>query len=198
MNNIFGLTCSKRTSFLFVKLRFCLEVNNIKQDQLINERIYFKEVQVIDDEGNKLGKMFTQDAIDLAKNKHLDLVLVSSNVENPVAKLMNYGKYKFEQTKREKESKKKQKTFEMKELRLTPNIEEHDFNFKIKNAIRFLNAGNKVKVTVRFRGRELNYIKLGEQVLDKFIEALSETAIAEKKPLLEGKNMFIILVPNNK
>ena len=171
-------------------------MNDIKQDLLINEQIRFKEVQVIDDEGNKLDKMPIQDAMNLATDKNLDLVLVSSNPTNPVCKLMNYGKYKFEQAKREKESKKKQKTFELKEIRVTPNIEEHDFNFKVKNAKKFLNEGNKVKITVRFRGRELNYVKLGEQVLDKFTEELSEVAILEKKPLLEGKNMFIILAPN--
>ena len=165
---------------------------------LINEQIRFKEVQVIDDEGNKLDKMSINDAMNLAMDKNLDLVLVSSNPSNPVCKLMNYGKYKFEQAKREKESKKKQKTFELKELRVTPNIEEHDFNFKVKNAKKFLADGNKVKITVRFRGRELNYVKLGEQVLNKFAEELSEESTLEKKPLLEGKNMFIILAPNNK
>ena len=138
------------------------------------------------------------DAMNLAADKNLDLVLVSSNPENPVCKLMDYGKYKFEQAKREKESKKKQKTFELKELRVTPNIEEHDFNFKVKNAKKFLSDGNKVKITVRFRGRELNYVKLGEQVLNKFAERLNEVAAIEKKPILEGKNMFIILAPNNK
>lgn len=177
---------------------FKLEVNNIKQDNPINEQIRFREVNVIDDEGNKLGKMSTQEAINLAMDKGLDLVLVSSNPENPVCKFMNYGKYKFEQAKREKESKKKQKTFELKELRVTPNIEEHDFNFKVKNAKKFIEDGNKVKITVRFRGRELNYVKLGEQVLNNFSEALSEVATLEKKPLLEGKNMFIILAPLNK
>lgn len=142
--------------------------------------------------------MPTREAIDIAMNKDLDLVLVSSNPENPVCKLMDYGKYKFEQSKREKESKKKQKTFELKEIRVTPNIEEHDFNFKIKNARKFIEDGNKVKITVRFRGRELNYVKLGEQVLNKFAEELAEISTLEKKPLLEGKNMFIILAPNNK
>ncbi len=138
-----------------------------------------------------------RDAINFAMDKNMDLVLVSSNPNNPVCKLMDYGKYKFEQAKKEKESKKKQKTFELKELRVTPNIEEHDFNFKVKNAKKFLNDGNKVKITVRFRGRELNYVKLGEQVLNKFSEELSEVSVLEKKPLLEGKNMFIILAPNN-
>lgn len=106
---------------------------------------------------------------------------------------MNYGKYKFEQAKKEKEARKKQKTFEVKEIRITPNIEQHDFEFKAKNAKKFIEDGNKVKITVRFRGRELNYVKLGEAVLNDFIENLSDVAAPEKKPILEGKNMFIIL-----
>lgn len=170
-------------------------MKDIKQDQLINEQIKFREVQVIDESGEKLGKMQIDQALEIASEKNLDLVLVSSNPENPVCKIMNYGKHKFEQAKREKESKKKQKSLEIKELRVTPNIETHDFNFKAKNAKKFLSEGNKVKITVRFRGREVNYVKMGEEVLNNFIEELSEFATVEKKPFLEGKNMFIILAP---
>lgn len=133
------------------------------------------------------------EALDKAADEKLDLVLVSPNVEPPVCKLMNYGKYKFEQAKKEKESKKNQKVLETKEIRITPNIEKHDFEFKAKNARKFLEDGNKVKITVRFRGRELNYVKAGEENLNQFAEALSDISIVEKKPLLEGKNMFIIL-----
>lgn len=140
--------------------------------------------------------MSRDQALALAEEKNLDLVLVSSNPDNPVCKIMNYGKHKFEQAKREKESKKKQKTLELKEIRVTPNIEEHDFGFKSKNARKFLEDGNKVKITVRFRGREVNYAKMGEDVLNKFVEALAEVSTVEKKPLLEGRNMFIILAPN--
>ena len=107
---------------------------------------------------------------------------------------MNYGKYKFEQAKKEKEAKKKQKVLEIKEIRVTPNIEEHDFEIKEKNARKFLEDGNKVKITVRFRGREVNNSKLGENVLNKFIEKLEDISTVEKKPKLEGRNMFIILV----
>lgn len=167
-----------------------------KQDLLINEQIHLNEVQVISDTGEKLGVMSSRDALDLASQKDLDLVLVSPNGNPPVCKVMNYGKYKFEQAKREKEAKKKQKALEIKELRVTPNTEEHDFNFKVKNARKFLESGSKVKVTVRFRGRELNYVKLGEDILNKFIEELSDIATPEKKPLLEGKNMFIIFSLN--
>ena len=137
--------------------------------------------------------MDTRKAIDIAFEKNLDLVLVVPNGNPPVCKIMNYGKYKFEQAKKEKEAKKKQKVTELKELRITPNTEEHDFNFKVKNARKFLQDGCKVKITVRFRGRELNYVKLGENILNKFIEELSDIATHDKKPLLEGKNMFIIL-----
>ena len=129
----------------------------------------------------------------MAYEKKLDLVLVSPNLEVPVCKIMNYGKYKFEQAKKEKEARKKQKTLETKEIRITPNIEQHDFEFKCKNARKFLEEGNKVKITVKFRGRELNYVKLGEEALNKFITDLEDVATPEKKPLLEGKNMFVIL-----
>ena len=165
----------------------------IKQELLINEQIRIKEVQVIDDQGAKLGVMNIKEAIDIAYEKNLDLVLVAPNGNPPVCKIMNYGKYKFEQSKREKEAKKKQKVSEVKEIRVTPNTEEHDFNFKAKNARKFLEDGCKVKITVRFRGRELNYAKAGEDLLNKFAEELSDIANLDKKPSLEGKNMFILL-----
>lgn len=176
--------------YFYIKI---LEVFFIKQDLPINEQIRAKEVQIIDDEGKKIGPISIHEALDIAYDKKLDLVLVAPNAEVPVCKLMNYGKYKFEQAKREKEAKKKQKTFELKEIRITPNIEEHDFGFKCKNARKFIEDGNKVKITVRFRGRELNYVKQGETALNRFIEELSDVATSEKKPILEGKNMFIIL-----
>ena len=121
------------------------EVLIIKQELPINEQIHLNEVQVISDTGEKLGTMSSKEAIEVAMQKELDLVLVSPNANPPVCKIMNYGKYKFEQAKREKEAKKKQKTFEIKELRVTPNTEEHDFNFKVKNARKFLESGSKVK-----------------------------------------------------
>ena len=165
----------------------------IKQELPINEQIRAKEIQLIDEQGEKRGIMKLNEALDLAYEKKLDLVLVAPNAEPPVCKIMNYGKYKFEQTKREKEAKKKQKVLEIKEIRITPNIEQHDFDFKVKNARKFIEDGNKVKITVRFRGRELNYVKLGEDNLNEFANALSDIASPEKKAVLEGKNMFIIL-----
>lgn len=165
----------------------------IKQDLPINEQIRASKVQLIDENGEKKGVVSLNEALDMAFEKKLDLVMVSPNPEMPVCKIMNYGKYKFEQAKREKEARKKQKSFEVKEIRITPNIDTHDFEFKAKNARKFLEDGNKVKITLKFRGREMNYIKLGEEVLQKFIDDLSDISIPEKKPLLEGKNMFIIL-----
>ena len=165
----------------------------IKQELPINGQIKAKEVQLISDNGEKLGMLPIARALEIAEEKKLDLVLVSPNAQVPVCKIMNYGKYKFEQSKKEKEAKKKQKTQETKELRITPNIEEHDFSFKAKNARKFLEDGNKVKITVRFRGRELNNTKMGETVLNQFISNLEDISVVEKKPKLEGKNMFIIL-----
>ncbi len=165
----------------------------IKQELPTNGQIRAKEVQLISETGDKLGIVPLARALELATEKKLDLVLVSPNSQVPVCKIMNYGKYKFEQAKKEKEAKKKQRIQETKELRITPNIEEHDFGFKAKNARKFLEDGNKVKITVRFRGRELNNTKMGEAVLNQFIENLEDISVVEKKPKLEGKNMFIIL-----
>ena len=165
----------------------------IKQELPINRQIRAKEVQLIGETGEKLGIMPLNEALERAEDKNLDLVLVAPNAKPVVCKIMNYGKYKFEQAKKEKEAKKKQRVLEVKEIRVTPNIEEHDFGFKLKNAKKFLADGNKVRITVRFRGREINNSKAGEVVLNKFIENLEDVATVEKKPKLEGRNMFIIL-----
>lgn len=184
---ILNLTCNKSQIFLL------LEVFFIKQELPINRQIRAKEVQLIGENGEKLGVISFNDALAKAEEKNLDLVLVAPNANPVVCKIMNYGKYKFEQAKKEKEAKKKQKVQETKELRITPNIEEHDFGFKAKNARKFLEDGNKVKITVRFRGRELNNTKMGEEVLNQFIKNLEDISVVEKSPKLEGKNMFIIL-----
>lgn len=190
------MTCFTTSHFLcsieneIIKNRRCF---TIKQELPINRQIRFSFVNVISETGEKLGKLSLEEAMDIAEGKNLDLVLVSPNPEMPVAKIMNYGKYKFEQAKKEKEAKKKQKIQETKELRITPNIEEHDFGFKAKNAKKFIEDGNKVKITVRFRGRELNNVKMGENVLNDFAKELEDVAVVEKAPKLEGKNMFIIL-----
>ncbi len=181
------MTCNKVNFF------YLMEVFYIKQELPINGQIRAREVQLIGENGEKLGVVNFNDALEMAEDKKLDLVLVSPNVQPPVCRIMNYGKYKFEQAKKEKEAKKKQKVLEIKEIRITPNIEEHDFGFKAKNARKFLESGNKLKITVRFKGREINNSKMGENVLNKFIEELSDISIVEKEPKLEGKNMFIML-----
>ena len=180
------MTCNKSQFFLW-------RCFNIKQELPINGQIREKEVQLIGVNGEKLGIVSTREALEKAGENNLDLVLVAPNSKPVVCKIMNYGKYKFEQAKKEKEAKKKQKVLEVKEIRVTPNIEEHDFGFKSKNARKFLEDGNKVKITVRFRGREVNNSKAGELVLNKFIENLSDVSQVEKAPKLEGRNMFTIL-----
>ena len=184
------LSCNKREVFFIIYFRRCF---NIKQELPINERIRAKEVQLIGENGEKLGVIDFNEALDMAQEKKLDLVLVAPQAKPPVCKIMNYGKYKFEQAKKEKEAKKKQKVAEVKEIRITPNIEEHDFGFKAKNARKFIEDGNKLKITVRFRGREVNNAHLGEEVLDRFIENLSDIANVDRAPKLEGRNMFIML-----
>ena len=165
----------------------------IKQELPINGEIRAKEVKLIGENGEQLGVFSLFDARNMAEEKSLDLVLVAPQANPPVCKIMNYGKYKFEQAKKEKEAKKKQKVVEIKEIRITPNIEEHDFGFKAKNARKFIEDGNKLKITVRFKGREINNSKLGEDVLNRFIENLSDISVVDKAPKLEGKNMFIML-----
>ena len=150
---------------------------SIKPDFLINEQIRFAEVQVITSEGEKLGKMSTKAAIEVAEEKGLDLVLVSPNPENPVCKLLDYSKYKFEMAKRAKEAKKNQKIIETKEVRLSPNIDKHDLEVKAKMANKFINSGNKVKVTMRFRGRELNFINQGKEIINNFQELIENSQI---------------------
>ena len=172
-------------------------VFNIKQDFLVNEEIRFAEVQVIKQTGEKLGKMSKEKALEIAENEGLDLVLVSPNPENPVCKLLDYSKYKFEMNKRAKESKKKQKTIEVKEVRISPNIDKHDLEVKAKNASKFIDAGNKVKVTMRFRGRELNFVDQGKNIMSDFKDMIDNAQI-EKEAKMEGKNLIMFLIPKQK
>lgn len=173
------------------------EVFAIKQELRINEEITAKVVKVIDDTGAQLGEMPVTEAIKIAEEKNLDLVEVSPNGDIPVCKIMNYGKYKYEQARREKEARKKQKVVEVKEIRLSSTIDTHDFEFKARNAKRFLQDGNKVKATIKFKGRELNNTTFGANVLNKFAETLSDVGIAEKAPKLEGRSMMLIINPKN-
>lgn len=139
--------------------------------------------------------MATRDALRMAEEQHLDLVEVAPKAKPPVCRIMDFGKYRYEQQKREKEAKKKQKIVTIKEVKLRPNIEQHDFNVKLKNALRFLEEGNKVKVTIMFRGRELSHPELGREVLNKVADRLKELVSIERDAKLEGKNMTMILAP---
>jgi translation initiation factor IF-3 len=161
----------------------------------INEEIRVREVRVTDVSGNQLGIMPIREALARAEEAHLDLVEVAPKGKPPVCRIMDFGKYRYEQQKREKEARKKQKIITMKEVKLRPNIEQHDFDVKTKNALRFINDGNKVKVTIMFRGRELSHPELGRELLLKVADALSESVVVERAPKLEGKNMIMILVP---
>ncbi len=161
----------------------------------INGEIRVKEVRVTDAGGNQLGIMPTREALERAEEVHLDLVEVAPKAKPPVCRIMNFGKYRYEQQKRDKEARKKQKVITIKEVKLRPNIEQHDFEVKAKNALRFINDGNKVKVTIMFRGRELSHPELGRELLLKVADELSEFVIVERNPKLEGKNMIMILAP---
>ncbi len=166
-----------------------------KEELMINEEIRDKEVRLIDSDGTMLGIVSSKEAQKIANSKNLDLVKIAPQAVPPVCKIMDYGKYMFELAKRDKEARKNQKVISVKEVRLSASIEEHDFNFKVKNACKFLKDGDKVKVSVKFRGREMNYTSLGEEVLGKFAEAVKDLAIVERKPKLEGKSMIMILNP---
>lgn len=164
-------------------------------DHQINEEILDKEVRLIGDDGEQLGIMSSQAAMDIAIEKDLDLVKIAPNSAPPVCKIMDYGKYRFEQSKKEKEAKKNQHIVEVKEIRMSPSIGENDFNVKLRNALKFLGEGDRVKVSVRFRGREMAHTNLGEILLKNFAEKCSEIAVLDKEPKLEGRNMSMFLSP---
>ena len=161
----------------------------------INEQIRDREVRVISDSGEQLGIMSARDARRLAEEKNLDLVKIAPNAKPPVCKVMDYGKYRFEQAKREKEARKNQKTVEIKEIRLSLNIDTHDFETKARHAEKFLKAGNKVKVSIRFRGREMAHTNLGLDSMAKFAEACKDFSSVEKPAKLEGRQMLMFLAP---
>lgn len=168
----------------------------ISKELRINEEIRCKEVRLIDDAGEQLGVMAPRDAAKIAAEKNLDLVEIAPNANPPVCRIMDYGKYKYEQSKREKEAKKNQKVISVKEVKLRPNIEDHDFLTKAKNASKFLAAGDKVKVTIMFRGREITHPELGQELCERFAEELAGTAKVEKPAKVEGRNMIMILAPS--
>ncbi|MDD6254859.1 MAG: translation initiation factor IF-3 [Eubacteriales bacterium] len=163
----------------------------------INEDIRAKEVRVIDTDGSQLGVMTPSQALQIASEKKLDLVNVAPNANPPVCRIMDYGKYRYEMQKKAKDAKKRQKVTQVKEVRLSTFIEKHDLMVKANNASKFLKGGDKVKVSIRFRGRERGHTAAGEQVMRDFAETVSEYGQIEKKPLLEGRNMTMVLAPKN-
>ena len=162
---------------------------------MLNEEIREPEVRLISEEGEQLGVMSGEQALAVAEERGLDLVLISPQAKPPVCRIMDYGKYRFEQTKKEKEARKNQRIIEIKEIRMSPGIGENDFNTKLKNGQKFLMDGERVKVTVRFRGREMAHTNIGEELLTSFAEQCSEIATVDKNPKLEGRNMFMFLSP---
>ena len=160
---------------------------------MINEQIRDKEVRVIGEEGQQLGVMALRDALNMAKDAGVDLVMVSPSANPPVCRIVDYGKFKYEQLRREKEAKKKQKTVEVKEVRLSPNIDVNDLNTKCNSARKFIEKGNKVKVSLRFRGREMAHIDSTKHILEDFAEKLSDIAVIEKAPKMEGRSMMMFL-----
>ena len=161
----------------------------------INEEILDKEVRLIGDQGEQLGIMSAQEALKIAAEREMDLVKIAPGSNPPVCKVMDYGKFRFEQTKKEKEAKKNQRVIEIKEIRMSPGIGENDFNTKLKNGQKFLNDGDRAKVSVRFRGREMAHTEIGEQLLKDFAAKCADIATLDKNPKLEGRNMSMFLSP---
>jgi translation initiation factor IF-3 len=181
--------------FIYSNITFwrCLTISN--KELQINDEIRDRELRVIGNDGSQLGIMPTSKAMALAEEQNLDLVKIAPQVTPPVCKIMDYGKYKFEQAKREKEARKNQRVVEIKEIRLSLNIDTHDFNTKLGHALRFLQAGDKVKVSIRFRGREMGHPEQGYETMKKFAQACEEAANVEKPAKLEGRNMLMFLAP---
>lgn len=168
-----------------------------KKDLLINEEIREKEVRVVDVDGSQLGIMPTKQALSLAIEKGLDLVDIAPQASPNVCRIMDYGKYRYEQAKREKEARKNQKTVEVKEVRMSMNIDTHDFETKVNQANKFLKGGDKVKVSVRFRGREMAHTDLGRDLLDRFKDACAEFGAVDKPAKMEGRSLTIFMAPKS-
>lgn len=171
----------------------CLPIAS--KELLVNEEIRVPEVRVISDDGVQLGIMSSAQALEKAASQDLDLIMIAPKATPPVCKIMDYGKYRFEQAKREKEAKKNQRIVEIKEIRLSLNIDTHDFETKLNHAKKFIAGGDKVKVSIRFRGRELGHPEMGTEIMNSFSEAMSEVAVVERAAKFEGRNMFMFLAP---
>ena len=164
---------------------------------MINEQIRDKEIRLIDEHGEQLGIVSSREAQKIADERKLDLVKIAPTAKPPVCRIMDYGKYKFDQAKKEKEARKKQKTVDVKELRLSPSIDTHDVQVKVKKANEFLKDGDKVKISIRFRGREIGHSKVGMQIMEDFAKATEEFGTVDKQPKMEGKSLVMFLAPKN-
>ena len=183
------------SSAFFIDISVTEVLNISKKELYINEEIRGKELRVIDSDGSQLGILSSQQALALAEEKNLDLVMISPQAKPPVCKIMDYGKYRFEQAKREKEARKNQHTVDVKEIKLSLNIDTHDFNTKLKNAMKFFAHGDKVKVSIRFRGREMGHSEYGYETMKRFSDACAEVANIERPAKLEGRQMLMFLAP---
>ena len=185
--------CHFGIRFVFIDFWRCFGISTKTQDHQINEEIRDKEVRLIGSDGEQLGVMSSAQALKIADEAGLDLVKISPKAVPPVCKVMDYGKFRFEQAKREKEAKKNQHVVEIKEVRMSPGIDVNDFNVKVRNAQRFLSDGNRVKVAVRFRGREMAHTDIGKRLLEKFAADCAEVATMDKEPKLDGRHMTMFL-----
>lgn len=187
----------EKSAYDFLFFWRCLPIANAKE-MLINEQIDAKEIRVIGADGEQLGIMSTEQALRMAYNDGLDLVMMTGNATPPVCKIMNFGKFRFEREKREKEAKKKQQTVELKEIQLSCRIENHDFETKLKHAHKFLSSGNKVRVVLRFKGREMAHQALGMENMERFRIACEELGTVDKKPVLDGRILSMVISPLKK
>ncbi|MBE3589284.1 MAG: translation initiation factor IF-3 [Firmicutes bacterium] len=176
----------------FIFTRRC---SRISRDQRVNDNIRVREVRLIDEHGNQLGVMPTREALRIAQERGLDLVEVAAQANPPVCRIMDYGRFKYEQAKREREARRRQHIVDIKEVKLRVNIDEHDFEVKAKNALRFLKDGDKVKATIMFRGREIVHAELGRQVLDRLAKYVEGYGTIEQHPKVEGRNMVMVFAP---
>ena len=172
-------------------------MNRIAKEVAINWDIRAPEVRVIDPDGKQVGVLSVKEAIRIAEERGLDLVEVAPNSQPPVCRIMNYGKYKYQQSKRTQEARKHQTVIRIKEVKVRPRTEEHDFQFKLRHVKRFLDEGNKVKISILFRGREIAHPEFGKEVLNRFIEGVKDVMVIEQSPRLEGRNMVMILAPKS-
>ena len=169
--------------------------NAISQDQRVNEAIRVREVRLVSQDGDQLGIISTYEALRMARDRGLDLVEVAAQARPPVCRIMDYSRWKYEQSKRMKEARKKQKVQNVKEVKMRPTIDDHDFEVKVRASLKFLSEGDKVKATIMFRGREMAHIENGQRVLEALLERVKDVCIVERKPRLEGRNMIMVLSP---